>query len=135
MVALCAPILSFIFQKLNQSFPPEEEDEEEGAWKPVPALALYDYRKDRPEDLEFVKGNVIMVLSKPFPGWWEGEIIEGRWVGSKGLFPENYVQIVTDKEKKDCLRLPETRFPELPSTTNTRPRRIPGVGPVVAETG
>lgn len=34
-----------------------------------------------------------MILSKPFPGWWEGEVIDGRARGARGLFPENYVQV------------------------------------------
>lgn len=50
----------------------------------------------QPDDLELYRGNIIMILSKPFEGWWEGEIIEGRARGMRGLFPSNYVQIEED---------------------------------------
>lgn len=116
MTAISTPILYIIANKLNQAFKgDDDEDEEEGIgmlqavqmnslcveeWKPTRAVVLYDFRPQSPDDLELYKGNIIMILSKPFPGWWEGEVIDGRARGARGLFPENYVQVEGEQEGK-----------------------------------
>ena len=122
-MALSIPIMKILFRKLSDHFPPEGEEEQEAEWEPVKAVALFDFRKERPDDLEFQKGNMILVLSKPFPGWWEGEILEGRMQGTRGLFPENYVEI--DPAKIEEV-LEDSKMPALP--TPTSPASFP-VGP------
>ncbi|KAI8610521.1 hypothetical protein BC830DRAFT_1145381 [Chytriomyces sp. MP71] len=48
--------------------------------------ALYDYHAERPGDISFIAGDLILV-SKEDGNWWEGELR-----GVKGVFPSNYVQ-------------------------------------------
>lgn len=43
-------------------------------WKPKIAIAIADYRAAGPDDIEFVRGDQILVISKPFAEWWEGEV-------------------------------------------------------------
>lgn len=53
------------------------------------AVALYDFEKEREEDLEFSKGDMIEILEKNESGWWIGRI------GDKiGTFPFNFVNII-----------------------------------------
>jgi hypothetical protein len=49
-------------------------------------LALYDYQAQQGDELSFVKGNVITILSKDHPDWWLGELN-----GQTGIFPANFV--------------------------------------------
>ena len=51
--------------------------------------ALYDYVKDKDDELTFNAGSVIYVLKKNDDGWYEG--VCG---GETGLFPGNYVDLV-----------------------------------------
>lgn len=53
------------------------------------AVALYDFERERDEDLEFNKGDMIEILEKNESGWWIGRI------GDKiGTFPFNFVNII-----------------------------------------
>jgi hypothetical protein len=63
-----------------------------------------------------------MVLSKPFPEWWEGEVIDGRARGQRGLFPKNYVQIEGEGE---------SRIEEVGDETSQFPAQ-PGPNPLIA---
>jgi len=49
-------------------------------------MALYDYQAQQSDELSFVKGNIITVLSKEHPDWWMGELS-----GNAGIFPANFV--------------------------------------------
>ena len=49
-------------------------------------MALYDYQAQQSDELSFVKGNVISILSKDHPDWWMGEL-----AGNTGIFPANFV--------------------------------------------
>ena len=50
--------------------------------------AVYDYTKDKDDELSFVAGAIIYVIRKNDDGWYEG-ICDG----ATGLFPGNYVEI------------------------------------------
>uniref|UniRef100_A0A7N4PWW2 Neutrophil cytosol factor 2 n=1 Tax=Sarcophilus harrisii TaxID=9305 RepID=A0A7N4PWW2_SARHA len=50
-------------------------------------LALFNYESSQPEDLEFLAGDVIMVLSKVNDEWLEGECN-----GKVGIFPKAFVE-------------------------------------------
>ena len=52
--------------------------------------AIYDYIKDRDDELTFTTGTIIYVVKKNDDGWFEGVIMTGA-----GLFPGNYVDIVS----------------------------------------
>ncbi|XP_078147211.1 abl interactor 2b isoform X4 [Centroberyx gerrardi] len=91
--------------------PPEdyedEEDEEESAvveysdpyaeedppWAPRSYLekvvAIYDYARDKEDELSFQEGAIIYVIKKNDDGWYEGVMC-----GTTGLFPGNYVESI-----------------------------------------
>ncbi|KAM4601947.1 abl interactor 2-like isoform 3-T3 [Polymixia lowei] len=91
--------------------PPEdyedEEDEEESAvveysdpyaeedppWAPRSYLekvvAIYDYTRDKEDELSFQEGAIIYVIKKNDDGWYEGVMS-----GTTGLFPGNYVESI-----------------------------------------
>lgn len=49
--------------------------------------ALYDYTKDKDDELTFTAGSIIYVVKKNDDGWFEG-VLDGQ----NGLFPGNYVE-------------------------------------------
>nr|AAC53493.1 thyroid hormone responsive protein [Rattus norvegicus] len=85
--------------------PPEDSEEEEAAvveysdpyaeedppWAPRSYLekvvAIYDYTKDKEDELSFQEGAIIYVIKKNDDGWYEGVMN-----GVTGLFPGNYVE-------------------------------------------
>ncbi|XP_067863248.1 abl interactor 1a isoform X5 [Heptranchias perlo] len=50
-------------------------------------VAIYDYAKDKEDELSFMEGAIIYVIKKNDDGWYEGVIN-----GITGLFPGNYVE-------------------------------------------
>ncbi|XP_064307870.1 abl interactor 2 isoform X6 [Phalacrocorax carbo] len=87
--------------------PPEDYEEEEAAvveysdpyaeedppWAPRTYLekvvAIYDYTKDKEDELSFQEGAIIYVIKKNDDGWYEGVMN-----GVTGLFPGNYVESI-----------------------------------------
>ncbi|XP_029451899.1 intersectin-2 isoform X2 [Rhinatrema bivittatum] len=64
------------------------------AFSPVcQVIAMYDYTANNEDELSFNKGQLINVISKDDPDWWQGEI-----GGITGLFPSNYVKMTTDSD-------------------------------------
>jgi len=58
--------------------------------------ARHDFRGEDPRmDLTFKQNDLIKVISKPFPEWWEGECN-----GRRGLFPAQFVETVIEELKK-----------------------------------
>lgn len=49
--------------------------------------AIYDYKKQQPEDLELRAGDKVKVLEHTSADWWKGSIN-----GLEGMFPSNYVK-------------------------------------------
>uniref|UniRef100_UPI00398F2A0C intersectin-2-like isoform X4 n=1 Tax=Pristiophorus japonicus TaxID=55135 RepID=UPI00398F2A0C len=64
-------------------------------------IAIYDYTAANEDELSFSKGQLINVLNKDDPDWWQGELN-----GMNGLFPSNYVKITTDSDPSQ--QLPHT---------------------------
>ena len=60
---------------------------------PSSVEALYDYTKDKEDELSFVAGTVIYVVKKNDDGWFEGVTS-----GITGLFPGNYVEVISSNE-------------------------------------
>ena len=60
---------------------------------PSSVEALYDYTKDKEDELSFVAGTVIYVVKKNDDGWFEGVTN-----GITGLFPGNYVEVISSNE-------------------------------------
>lgn len=50
--------------------------------------AMHNHQATEAGELEFRKGDVIVVLRKDESGWWEGRTPDGK----KGIFPANYVK-------------------------------------------
>ncbi|KAJ8405349.1 hypothetical protein AAFF_G00318220 [Aldrovandia affinis] len=95
------------FEELHPHPPPPEEYEEESAvveysdpyaeedppWAPHTYLekvvAIYDYARDKEDELSFQEGAIIYVIRKNDDGWYEGVMS-----GTTGLFPGNYVESI-----------------------------------------
>uniref|UniRef100_A0A8C0XHL0 Intersectin-2 n=1 Tax=Castor canadensis TaxID=51338 RepID=A0A8C0XHL0_CASCN len=56
-------------------------------------IAMYDYVANNEDELNFSKGQLINVMNKDDPDWWQGEVN-----GMTGLFPSNYVKMTTDSD-------------------------------------
>ncbi|KAI1899103.1 hypothetical protein AGOR_G00058040 [Albula goreensis] len=87
--------------------PPEDYEDEESAvveysdpyaeedppWAPRTYLekvvAIYDYTRDKEDELSFQEGAIIYVIKKNDDGWYEGVMS-----GTTGLFPGNYVESI-----------------------------------------
>ncbi|XP_071399107.1 abl interactor 1-like isoform X16 [Centroberyx affinis] len=87
--------------------PPVDYEEEEAAvvhysdpyadgdphWAPKAYLekvvAIYDYSKDKEDELSFMEGAIIYIIKKNDDGWFEGVCN-----GVTGLFPGNYVESI-----------------------------------------
>ncbi|TKS66365.1 Abl interactor 1 [Collichthys lucidus] len=101
-----------VFEESTPPPPPPEdyeddEDEEESAvveysdpyaeedppWAPRSYLekvvAIYDYARDKEDELSFQEGAIIYVIKKNDDGWYEGVMN-----GTTGLFPGNYVESI-----------------------------------------
>ncbi|XP_073258737.1 intersectin-1-like [Porites lutea] len=60
--------------------------------------ALYEFEPRNPDELQLDEGDIVVIdqgAKKPPPGWLYGETN-----GKKGLFPENYVEKITEEEAK-----------------------------------
>lgn len=56
---------------------------------PLLVVAIYDYIKDKDDELSFMEGAIIYVVKKNDDGWFEGVCN-----GVTGLFPGNYVESI-----------------------------------------
>ena len=52
-------------------------------------ITLYEYVRDKDDELTFTENQIIFVVKKNDDGWWEG-IMDGI----TGLFPGNYVEVI-----------------------------------------
>ena len=52
-------------------------------------ISLYDYKAQRNDELDLVKGDEILVLVKESENWWMGELVRSK---RQGYFPANYVE-------------------------------------------
>nr|1K76_A Chain A, SEX MUSCLE ABNORMAL PROTEIN 5 [Caenorhabditis elegans]1KFZ_A Chain A, SEX MUSCLE ABNORMAL PROTEIN 5 [Caenorhabditis elegans] len=48
--------------------------------------ALFDFNPQESGELAFKRGDVITLINKDDPNWWEGQLNNRR-----GIFPSNYV--------------------------------------------
>ncbi|KAH0627540.1 hypothetical protein JD844_003344 [Phrynosoma platyrhinos] len=71
--------------------PPVDYEDEEAAVIVVGhmVVAIYDYTKDKDDELSFMEGAIIYVIKKNDDGWYEG--VCNRVTG---LFPGNYVESI-----------------------------------------
>ncbi|XP_062312788.1 abl interactor 2a isoform X17 [Osmerus eperlanus] len=96
-----------VFEEVEPLPPPEGYEEEESAvveysdpyaeedppWAPRTYLekvvAIYDYARDKEDELSFQEGAIIYVIKKNDDGWYEGTMNN-----TTGLFPGNYVESI-----------------------------------------
>ncbi|XP_052004009.1 abl interactor 2-like isoform X2 [Xyrauchen texanus] len=103
------PAEESVFEETAQHPPPPAEDyeeeesavveysdpyaEEDPPWAPQTYLekvvAIYDYTRDKEDELSFQEGAIIYVIKKNDDGWYEGMMN-----GTTGLFPGNYVESI-----------------------------------------
>ena len=55
-------------------------------------VAIYDYAKDKDDELSFNEGALIYVIKKNDDGWYEG-VLDAQ----TGLFPGNYVEELSQR--------------------------------------
>jgi len=96
------PLLTYLYKKMQELVDDEEPNHVQ--WKPQVAIAISDYRATGPDDIEFAKGDQILVISKPFAEWWEGEVYS-RGQGQRGLFPYNFVEFVQPQIRNEETQL------------------------------
>lgn len=61
--------------------------------------ALYDFQPSEPGELQFRKGDIILVLESVYKDWWKGSLR-----GQTGIFPLNYVEKLPDPTPEDLQR-------------------------------
>jgi hypothetical protein len=61
------------------------------------AVAIADYSSPDPSDLDFVRGDIIHVLSQNSTGWWRGRL-EGQ--RKQGIFPRTYVMLQSEMKPR-----------------------------------
>jgi peroxin-13 len=92
------PLLTYLYKKMHELVDDDEDEqnkEGEAPWKPKIGIAIADYKAAGPDDIEFMKGDQILVISKPFAEWWEGEVYSrGQGPLQRGLFPFNFIEFV-----------------------------------------
>ncbi len=85
----------FLKGKYNLEF--LHEDDMDGAWgsKPQMVRAITDFQGETRDDLDFKKDDIIEVIGKLSPEWWEGAIN-----GRRGVFPAHFVEEMQTEEKE-----------------------------------
>lgn len=79
----------------QSTLPAFEREPAEPDWVPKnyieKVIALYDYTKEKPDELNLCENAIIYVTKKNEDGWYEG-VLDGE----EGLFPCNYVEPLRD---------------------------------------
>ena len=58
----------------------------------VRAKVLFEYDAEQEDELTLAVGDIVTNIEQLDEGWWEGELH-----GKRGLFPENFVEIIEEK--------------------------------------
>lgn len=66
----------------------------------------FSYKAQNDDELSLKKGEIITIISKDQqdPGWWKGELN-----GIVGVFPDNFVVLISNNEDKNTLELKEQK--------------------------
>jgi len=63
--------------------------------KPVErAKVTFDYEPENDDELKLTVGDILTVIKKEEEGWWEGDLN-----GKTGMFPSNFVEVLTNAEE------------------------------------
>ena len=90
---------------------------------PAPALgyckASFSYESSESGDLKLEKGDLIAVLEHLSPDWWKG-YKKGTLPAQAGVFPSNYVVVVSETEFKAASTPSAPPAPEKPPRSNEK---------------
>ena len=53
---------------------------------------VFDYTAEQSDELNLKVGDIVTGIRKEDGGWWEGEVN-----GKRGMFPENFVEVIADE--------------------------------------
>ncbi|XP_067097097.1 CD2-associated protein isoform X2 [Osmerus mordax] len=83
--------------------------------------ATFAFEATNDDELTLVEGDIIHILSKDTgePGWWRGEI-----GGKEGVFPDNFVALLSDAEKETSTPRGSVKLPPKPDSEE-RPKKPP----------
>ncbi|XP_062324012.1 CD2-associated protein [Osmerus eperlanus] len=83
--------------------------------------ATFAFEATNDDELTLVEGDIIHILSKDTgePGWWRGEI-----GGKEGVFPDNFVALLSDGEKETSTPRGSVKLPPKPDSEE-RPKKPP----------
>ncbi|EXJ69035.1 uncharacterized protein A1O5_07970 [Cladophialophora psammophila CBS 110553] len=59
---------------------------------PFKVKAIFEYRSDEPDDLNFENGQIITVTEEEDADWYTGEYVDASGEKLQGLFPRNFVE-------------------------------------------
>lgn len=82
---------------------------------PFKVKAIFDYKSDEPDDLNFSLGQIITVTDEEDADWYTGEYVDASGDKLDGIFPRNFV---------------EKYEPPVPSRPARAPKRAPVADPV-----
>ncbi|PYI21139.1 hypothetical protein BO99DRAFT_401199 [Aspergillus violaceofuscus CBS 115571] len=143
-----SPPPAFPTESLQQALPKEDDLEDDAhdigrataeatvnedvQHKAIQAVVLYDYEKAEDNEIELKEGEFVNNVEMVDKDWWLGSNVQG----DRGLFPSNYVDIVTDASQSHDMAdrqtpLVDERAPPLsnvepaPSTTTPEPAGEP----------
>ncbi|XP_061750066.1 CD2-associated protein [Nerophis ophidion] len=90
--------------------------------------ATFAYESTHEDELSFHEDDIITVLSKDTgePGWWRGEI-----AGREGVFPDNFVLMLSDSEKEAHL-VRGSRKSSLKHDSEEKPKKPPPPSKTIA---
>ncbi|KAL2443371.1 SH3 domain-containing protein C23A1.17 [Exophiala dermatitidis] len=79
---------------------------------PFKVKAVFDYKSEEPDDLNFENGQIITVTDEEDADWYTGEYVNAAGEKLEGIFPKNFV---------------EKYEPAIPTRPARAPRRVPVV--------
>ncbi|KAI3404273.1 PIN3 [Candida oxycetoniae] len=68
-------------------------------------VAMYDYKAQEADDLTLYKGDKLGVVEHLSEDWWKG-FKSGESRDKMGVFPSNYVEIISEQEFSETTRVP-----------------------------
>ncbi|KAK5080606.1 assembly of actin patch protein [Lithohypha guttulata] len=90
---------------------------------PFKVKAVYEYKSEEPDDLNFENGQIITVTEDDDPDWYTGDYISSAGQKLEGIFPRNFVEKYEPAIPTRPARAPR-RAPQPEPATEPEPSRI-----------
>lgn len=84
---------------------------------PFSAVALYEYKSDYEDDLNFPSGQVIQITAIEDDEWYSGSYIDSNGVEQSGMFPKNFVGEVENTSNLNTSDAPASKSHTTDTTT------------------